>query len=401
MTKTEGPLHGVRVVELATVLMAPFAAQMMADLGADVIKVEGPEGDTLRDIGARGNARVGPLFIHANRGKRSVTLDLKRPDAREAMLRLLKDVDCLIYNVRPQAMERLGLSYDTVRAANPEIVYAGMFGFDQRGPYAARAAYDDLIQGAAAIPWLSKRAGAEVPRYSPVAIADRYCAQAGLAVILAALYHRQRTGEGQKVDIPMFETFTHMVLSDHLYGRTLGPEGKPGYDRLLTAERRPYATSDGYVCLMVYNDRQWKQFFHAIGEPHLAQDPRLTDIGVRTRNIDYAYGLLADRMLRRTTAQWLELLAAADIPSMPYNSIEDLLVDPQIVASGLVREVTDPDQGTTLALNTPSSWSRTPPRDGMPAPRPGQHTREVLAEAGFSESDIDRLEARGALARTE
>lgn len=394
----QGPLAGVKVIDLTTVLMAPLATLMLAEMGAAVTKVESPAGDTLRDIADPNGSRLGPLFLHANRGKRSVSLDLKSADGREILLRMLKGADCLVYNVRPQAMARLALSYEDVARVNPGILYVGMFGFNQIGPYAARAAYDDLIQGAAGLPWLTMQAGAPAPFYAPTAIADRYCGVYGLSQILAGLFHRERTGEGQRIDVPMFEAFVHMVLSDHLYGRTFGDAGKAGYERLLSPQRRPYRTKDGHICVMVYNDKQWRNFAECIGEAVLfQQDERLRDIGTRTRNIDFAYGLIEQRMLRKTTAEWLDLLEKADIPVMPMHSIESLLLDPQVQASGLVRTVDDPVHGQTSSLQPPSDWSRTPPKGGLPAPELGQHTNAVLRELGFSDREIERLDYEGVI----
>jgi len=391
-TPTRGPLDGMKVVDLTTVLMAPLATLLMAEMGASVTKVESPGGDTLRDIGDSSGSRVGPLFLHANRGKKSVVLDLKKAEGRDVLLRLLAAADCFVYNVRPQAMARLGLSYEEVSCVNPRILYVGMFGFRQDGPYAARAAYDDLIQGAAGVPWLGMQAGAEVPRYAPTAIADRYCGMAGLAQILAGLLHRERTGEGQKIDVPMFETFVHMVLSDHLYGKSFSASGQAGYERLLSMQRRPYRTSDGYICLMVYNDKQWRQLFERIGERELFEsEPRLRDIASRTRNVDYAYGLLDERMRLKSTSEWLEILEEADIPVMPMHSLDSLLSDPQVQSSRLVRSVADPVHGESQALRMGSEWSKTPPQDGQPAPLLGEHTAEVLADSGFTSGDISRL----------
>ncbi|MGH8796119.1 MAG: CoA transferase [Caldimonas sp.] len=309
-----GPLAGVRIVDMTTVLMGPYATQILGDMGADVIKVEPPRGDGSRDLGPMRNPGMGPLFMHANRSKRSIVLDLKKKAGLRALLRLAKNADVLIYNVRPQAMARLGLSYEEVAAVNPRIVYVGTYGFGQSGPYAARPAYDDLIQGAAGLPSLAVRAGAEMPRYVPCTIADRTVGLNAVNAIAAALYYRERSGEGQAIGIPMFETMAQFVLGDHLGGRTFEPPlGPTGYARLLAQERRPYATKDGYLCALVYNDKQWKSFFALIGRPEvLESDPRFADLGSRSEHIDELYRLVAETLATRTTAEWLVALDRAE-----------------------------------------------------------------------------------------
>src|SRR5581483_2384557 len=261
-----GPLSGVRVLDLTTVVMGPFATQILAELGADVIKVEPHDGDNMRHAAPMKNAGMGYMFLNLNRGKRGIVLDLKKPEGREALMRLVPAADVLIYNVRPQAMARLGLSYEEVRAVNPRIVYVGAYGYSQRGPYAARAAYDDLIQGASGIPWLAAQRGGEAPNYAPVNLADRLTGLHAVYAVTAALFHRERGGLGQAIEVPMFEAVAHFVLGDHSAGLTYDPPlGGPAYARLLA--RRPYATRDGYLCVLVYNDKQWRSFFEAIGRP--------------------------------------------------------------------------------------------------------------------------------------
>ena len=243
-----GPLAGVRVIDMTTLLMGPYATQILGDMGAEVIKIEGPDGDGTRNLGPMRSPGMGPLFINANRSKRSVVLDLKKQSGRTALLRLAKTADVLLYNVRPQAMARLKLSYGDLMAVNPRIIYVGAYGFGQNGPYAARPAYDDLIQGAVGLPTLIADAGADMPRYVPCTMADRITALSAVNAIAAALYFRERTGEGQSIGIPMFETMLQFVLGDHLGGLTFDPPlGPPGYARLLAKERRPFRTKDGYL----------------------------------------------------------------------------------------------------------------------------------------------------------
>src|SRR6266545_2264823 len=280
-----GPLDGVRVLDLTTVVMGPYATQILGDFGADVIKVESPEGDVIRNAWPFRNPGMGTIFLNTNRNKRSVVLDLKKDLAREACLALAAKAGVLVYNIRPQAMARLRLSYEEVRKANPRIIYVGCFGFSQRGPYAAKAAYDDMIQGAAGIPWLLKKQGASEPRYAPMIIADRSVGQQVASAVSAALYHREKTGKGQRVDVPMFEHLLQMVLGDHLGGYTFEPQhGEPGYHRILAPDRRPYQTKDGYVCTLIYNDKQWKAFFDVIGKPEMLLKEEFSTHEARSRN---------------------------------------------------------------------------------------------------------------------
>jgi crotonobetainyl-CoA:carnitine CoA-transferase CaiB-like acyl-CoA transferase len=317
-------------------------------------------------------------------------LDLKRSEGREPLMRLIHGADVLIYNVRPQAMVRLGLSYDHVRAANPRILYVGAYGFSQRGPYAARAAYDDLIQGAAGIPWLASRHGAEPPRYAPVNLADRLTGLHAVYAVTSALFHRERTGQGQAVEVPMFESVAHFVLGDHSAGLTFDPPvAHAGYARLLA--RRPYRTRDGHICVLVYNDKQWKSFCDAIGRPELLADDRYSSQESRARHVAEIYDVLADLMKTRTTAEWTAVLERADIPVSAMNSIEDVIHDPHLAAIAFFATENHPSEGALLAPRTPTHWSASKPGSPRPAPRLGEHSAEVLREVGYSDVEIADL----------
>jgi crotonobetainyl-CoA:carnitine CoA-transferase CaiB-like acyl-CoA transferase len=329
-------------------------------------------------------------------------LDLKKPQARDACLALAGKSDVLVYNIRPQAMARLGLSYEEVRKKNPRIIYAGCFGYSQRGPYAAKAAYDDLIQGAAGVPWLLNKQGSETPRYAPIIIADRSVGQQVASAVSAALYYREKTGKGQRVDVPMFEHLLQIVLGEHLGGYTFEPQvGEPGYARMLSPDRRPYQTSDGYVCTLIYNDKQWKAFFALLGKPQMAADPDFASAEGRSRNYDRIYGMVAGEMKKRSTQAWIEALEGADIPVQRMNSLADVMADPHLGAIGYFRTVEHPTEGRIKSMAVPSEWSESAPEYRRHAPRLGEHTREVLAEIGFSKSEIEKLLSAGAARATD
>jgi crotonobetainyl-CoA:carnitine CoA-transferase CaiB-like acyl-CoA transferase len=387
-----GPLQGSRILDLTTVLMGPYATQILADMGADVIKIESPEGDIVRQIGPGRTPGMGGMFLKANRGKRSLSMDLKHPDGRDALLRLAEKADALIYNVRPQAMTRLGLDYEALAKANPRIVYVGVFGYGQSGPYASKPAYDDLIQGASAIPTLLASAGDGTPRYVPITIADRVVGLMAVNAVLGGLMHQQRTGIGQRIDVPMFESMTDFVLTDHLGGLTYDPPlDHGGYARLLSRYRRPYQTSDGHLCVLIYNDKQWRSFFEAIGQAEFLEQPRFANHAARHKHIDEIYQEVGRIFLGRTTAEWRELLERADIPVMPMHTLETIIEDPHLNAVGFFKKVEHPVEGSIRQMQVPSTWSVTQPEAGGPAPTLGQHGREILSEAGFSTEEIDRL----------
>lgn len=392
-----GPLHGTRIIDMTSVLMGPYASQTLGDMGADVVKIESPQGDVVRQLGPARHDDMGPIFLNTNRNKRSITLDLKQPAGLQVLQRLLADADVLMYNVRPQAMARLGLDFETVAALNPRIVYAGLFGFAQDGPYAARPAYDDLIQGAALIPHLIARASGGEPRYVPTAMADRVVGLAAVNGILASLLARQHTGRGQRLDVPMFETMVGFVLGDHLGGLTyLPPLDEGGYARQLSPERRPYRTRDGHVCALIYNDQQWQRFLRAVGrEALLHTDARFATFAKRARHIDFVYGELARIFLERSTEEWMALLQQADIPVLPMHDFHSILADPHLVATGFFSTVEHPTEGTIRSMRAPLQWSDTPPDAPRPAPRQGEHSTELLQQAGYSAEEIDALLAQG------
>ncbi|CAN7355417.1 CaiB/BaiF CoA transferase family protein [Variovorax sp. LjRoot178] len=389
-----GPLTGVKVLDLTSVVMGPFATQILASLGAEVTKIEPPEGDNMRHVGPMRNPGMGQIFLQANQGKRSVVLNLKQPEAREAVLRLAERCDVWISNVRPEALGRLGLDYGAVRERNPRIIYVSCCGFDQRGPYAGRPAYDDLIQGATCVPWLMQAYGSEALSYAPVTLADRVTGLHAVYAVTAALYARERTGEGQEIVVPMFEAMTQFVLGDHLAGLGFEPPiGEPGYARLLTVHRRPYRTRDGYLCVLIYNDKHWRSFFDAIGDHSaIAHDPRFTTHGARAANIGAMYDEVSRIIVQRGTAEWRSLLDAADIPNMPMNSPQDLLDDPHHAATGFIHAVDHPTEGRLRMLGSPTRWSGTTPAESMShAPLLGEHSGAVLRELGYSTEQIDHM----------
>jgi crotonobetainyl-CoA:carnitine CoA-transferase CaiB-like acyl-CoA transferase len=392
-----GPLDGVRVLDLTTVVMGPYATQILADFGADVVKVEPPEGDIMRHVWPFRSKGMGHIFLNANRNKRGIVLDLKRPEARAACLALAAKADVLVYNIRPQAMARLKLGYEDVKAVNPKLIYVGAFGYSQNGPYAAKAAYDDLIQGACGLPWLLRESGAESPRFVPATMADRSVGLHVVNAVCAALYARERTGKGQRVDVPMFESLLQTVLGEHMGGYTFEPQlGEGGYTRMLSKHRRPYETNDGYVCVLIYNDKHWKAFFEMIGRQDMLADERFASLSGRSQNYDTVYGFVAAEMEKQNTAHWLEAFERADIPVQRMNSLEDILRDPHLGAIGYFREIEHPSEGKLLSMKVPSEWSETRPEYRRHAPRHGEHTREVLKEAGFTDPEIDAMAESGA-----
>ena len=385
-----GPLAGVRILDLTTVVMGPFTTRILADYGADVIKIESKDGDIMRWTGPWRTPGMGAVFLHLNRGKRSIALDLKIAAARDAVLDLCRTADVLIHNIRPAAMRRLGLDYERVAQANPKIVYVNLVGYGQAGPYAARPAYDDLIQGASGLASLFEGTGNDAPRYVPLNVADRIAGITAVHVVLAALFHRERSGEGQAVELPMFETLVDLVLGEHLGGHSFEPPiAEFGYARLLTPLRRPHRTADGFICVLLYSDDQWARFFTITGRAaEYAANERLHD-GIKRRNHYHdAYGIVAGILATRSSAEWLRLLQDNDIPAMPLHTMQSLLADEHLAAVDFLRVREHPTEGPLLTMALPSTWSRSQPGEPPLAPNLGEHTAEVLREAGF---DAERI----------
>jgi len=392
-----GPLHGVRVVELTSVVLGPWACQILADMGADVVKIEPPAGDSNRQLGAARHRGMAALFLTCNRNKRSIVLDVKQPAGREAVLDLVRTADVFVHNNRPQVMTKLGLDYAALREVNPRLVYCGSYGYARRGPYGSKGALDDSIQSIAGIAMLNELVLGE-PRYLPTVIADKTTAITVVYGILAALLSRERTGAGQEVEVPMFETMVSFVMAEHLWGMTFEPPlGPPGYVRLMSIHRRPYRTRDGYIAILPYMNAHWESFCDVTGHPELKADPRFRTMADRTRNIDDTYAETAKIMATRTTAEWLELFAPTSVPVNRVNTLEDLARDPHLVETGFWKTVDHPTEGRLRTTAFPVNFSATPADVARRhAPRLGEHTRELLGELGYDDDRIDAMLGSGA-----
>jgi len=398
-TTCTSPLAGIRVLDLTSVMLGPYATQMLGDYGANVIKIEAPSGDTTRRTGPGKEHNMASVFLGANRCKRSIVLDLKKPDARDALLKLVDTADVLIHSMRPQKMAALGLAPQVLRDRNPRLVVVAAYGFAQGGPYSGRPAYDDIIQGLCGLASLPERVGGQ-PAYTPSVIADKTCGLFAAQAVLMALIGRGRTGQASYVEVPMFEAMTGFTLAEHAYGGMFDPPTGPlGYDRLLTPWRRPYPTRDGHLCMVPYTDQHWRSFFAEIGKPELQDDPRFCGMTERTQHIDLLYAMVGRRLAEGgTTAHWLAVCERLDIPAAPLNRLEDLYSDPHLAATDFFKTLVDARMG---ALRMPRAALRFDGQDAVLSvpPRLGQHTREVLSEAGMDDAAIDGLLSSGAAAQ--
>ena len=392
-----GPLHGVRVLELAHIILGPMACQMLADLGAEVIKVEAPSGDGLRTLGARStHQNMASLFLACNRNKRSLVLDLKNKYARKLVLQLAEKADVVLHNNRPQVMTKLGLDYAAFRAVNPSIIYCGAYGYSTKGPYGERGAMDEALQAGTGISLLNKDANG-VARSVPTAIADKTTALTAAYSILGALFHRARTGQGQELEVPMFETMVNYVMAEHQSGLAFTPAiGGPGYAPIIDPRHKPFATQDGWIALAPFVAGAWETFCDRAGLTDLQNDPRFRSPEDRARNLEAAISTVSPVIAGRSTQVWLDLFAGTAVPVAWVNSLEDLLEDPHLKAVGFWKTMAGTSEGTMRMPAMPITFADTPADIRRPPPRLGEHSFEVLRELGLSQAEIDALVAEGA-----
>jgi crotonobetainyl-CoA:carnitine CoA-transferase CaiB-like acyl-CoA transferase len=393
------PLAGIRILDMTTVMLGPYATQMLGDYGADIVKIESPAGDTTRATGPAMEAGMAATFLGSNRSKRSIVLDLKLTQAREALMVLIDTADVLVYSMRPQKMTALGLAPEVLRARNPKLVVVAVHGFAEDGPYAGRPAYDDIIQGLCGLASLSELQGRE-PAYLPTVVCDKACALYATQAILIALVARARQGHGSYVEMPMFEAMVNFTLVEHFYGQHFRPPlADAGYSRMLTVWRRPYRTTDGYICIVPYSDQHWRRFFAEAGRSALLDDERFQGIAARTRHIDALYAELASCVAMRTTSDWQATCERLDIPVAPYNRLADLERDPQLAQTAFFTTLVDPAMGDIVTPAAPLKFNGLAAQPTLP-PRLGQHTLEILQQSGMTRLQIEKLLASGAVVQS-
>jgi len=388
-------LKDIRIIDLTTTYLGPYATQFLGDMGADIVKVEPLDGDVGRSPRPSRAPDMGAGFLNTNRNKRSIALDLRNSEGRDVVLRLIARADAVVHNMRPKAAAKLGLSYDDAKRANRAIVYCYSPGFGHDGPYADEPAYDDIIQAMSGLAQLNADATG-APRFLPSIIADKVVGLHLAFALAAGLVHRLKTGEGCAIEAPMFESMVAFLLVEHLAGRTFVPPlGPTGYERMLAKNRRPYKTRDGYVAIMPYTTQQWTRFMECVGRTDLLGEEWVKDPVKRSANVDALYQVIADATPQRTTAEWLTLMNARDIPCGPVNSFDDLFDEAHLSAVGLFGSVDHPSEGTLKAMRSPFRVSGLERKADRPVPRAGEDSESILQGFGFGEAEIGGLIARG------
>ena len=396
-----GPLAGVRILDFTSVVLGPLATQILGDYGADIIKIESIEGDLMRANGVSLHPGMGSIFLAINRNKRSIAINLKSPEGVDIVKRLVPSVDALVHNMRVAAIERLGFGYQAVSKLNPDIVYCVATGYGQGGPDRDKPAFDEIIQAACGLAGLNS-AGGEQPDYTPSLIADKTTGMALANAVLAALFHRERSGRGQYVEVPMLETMVAFMLSEHLGGLTYDPApAKAGYARLLAGGRKPAPTKDGYIAILPYSAENWREFFKAAGRADLADLYGVADKHQRNARFLDMYRDMALATRTRTTAEWMDLCAKLDIPATPIYAIDDLPQHPHLKAVGLFQSAEHPSEGPIRYVAPPTKFAASPASVRYAAPLLGQHTREILCEAGYGEAQIASLLARRIVSQSD
>ena len=390
MEQPTGPLSGLRGIDLTINVLGPVATQILGDMGADIIKVEPPSGDQNRQNGPGRNPGMSVFYLIMNRNKRSIVLDLKQKECMEALLKLVETADVIVHSMRPSAAERLGIGYDKIRERNPKIIYAYAPGYRSDGPYTDMPAFDDVIQGESGLAAINRDADGR-PRYFPTVIVDKFCGYVLASSITMALLHRERTGEGQQVLVPMLETMLQFNLFEHLWEGALGDSSGLGYTRMFSPHRRPYATLDGYICLLAVNDEQWRRVLTAIGRPELLDDPRFCRMTERMRHINELYGILGDVIATQTSAHWEKVFAETDVPHGQVRELNEMMHDSYLQETGFFKKVKHPTEGDLFMTSIPVQFSASPGNVRYLPPNLGEHNHEILTELGYSLEHIEKL----------
>lgn len=387
-----GPLHGVRVIDLTINVLGPVATQILGDMGADIIKAEPPEGDQNRYNGPGRNADMSVFYLIMNRNKRSIRLNLKRPACLAAFYKLVESADVVVHSMRPSAAARLGIGYEDISARNPSIIYAHAPGYRSDGPYHDRPAFDDVVQGESGLAAINTGPDG-APRYFPTVIVDKFCGYVLASSISMALYHRERTGIGQLVQVPMLETMLQFNLFEHLWEGALAENnGKGlGYTRMFSPQRRPYPTKDGYICVLAVNDQQWRKLLAAIGHDELLNDPRYSTMSNRMQNVDELYGVVAAAIQEKTTAEWERIFNEVDIPNGRVRELDGLMSDDYLTQTGFFQKFDHPTEGPIVMTSIPQHFSVSPGSIRSMPPNLGEHSEQILREVGFEAEEISRI----------